>query len=207
MPKVLGGIVIAGCLAAIVLDLVGVGLSEKVGLIRDTISNLAAKEGDGTPVDELADTGLYAFVIAVLATTWGLLRWRIERLDWKIGAFLLVVVAACVALIAGYEAYTNGEGPVIHYRLVYVLGGAFPLTVLLTAGQFYRISKPLGLTLYIGGAAWGAAAPFLFIVPTAWDGAYERLLAGLMLGWFLTMGVMIWRDPDARRHIPEDERT
>jgi hypothetical protein len=207
MPKILGGIVVAGCLTAIVLDFIGAGLSEKVGLIRDTISNLAAKEGENTPVDELADTGLYAFVIAVLATTWGLLRWRIERLDWKIGAFLLLVVAACVTLIAGYEAYTNGEGPVIHYRLVYVLGAAFPLTVLLTAGQFYRISKPLGITLYAGGVVWGVAAPFLFIVPTAWDGAYERLLAGLMLAWFLTMGVMIWRDPDAKRHIPEDERT
>ena len=207
MPKILGALVIAGCLTAIVLDLVGAGLSEKVGLIRDTISNLAASKGEDTPVDELADTGLYAFALGVLATTWGLLRWRIERLDWKIGAVLLVVVAACVALIAGYEAYTSGDGPVIHYRLVYVLGGAFPLTVLLTAGQFFELHKRLGIALYALGAIWTVAAPFLFVVPTAWDGAYERLLAALMLGWFLTMGVMIWRDPDARRHLPEEART
>jgi len=207
MPKILGALVIAGCLTAIVLDLVGAGLSEKVGLIRDTISNLAASKGEDTPVDELADTGLYAFALGVLATTWGLLRWRIERLDWKIGAVLLVVVAACVALIAGYEAYTSGDGPVIHYRLVYVLGGAFPLTVLLTAGQFFELHKRLGIALYALGAVWTVAAPFLFVVPTAWDGAYERLLAALMLGWFLTMGVMIWRDPDTRRHVPEDQRT
>ncbi|MEE4206079.1 MAG: DUF998 domain-containing protein [Erythrobacter sp.] len=206
MPKVLGGLVIAGCLTAIVLDLVGVGLSDQVGMIRDTISNLAAKEGDDTPVDELADTGLYAFVVAVLAATAGLARWRIDRLDWKIGAVLLVIVAICVALIAGYEAYTNGEGPVIHYRLVYVLGGAFPLTVLLTAGQFYEIRKWLGIALYTLGVVWGIAAPFLFVVPTGWDGAYERLLAALMLGWFAAMGVMIWRDPDTRRHVPRDQR-
>ncbi|MEQ8411250.1 MAG: DUF998 domain-containing protein [Erythrobacter sp.] len=203
----LGALVIAGCLVAVVLDLVGAGLSDRVGMISDTISNLAAAEGANTPVDELADTGLYAFVIAVLATTWGLLRWRIERLDWKIGAFLLVVVAICVALIAGYEAYTSGEGPVIHYKLVYVLGGAFPLTVLLTAGQFYRIDSRLGIALYALGAIWAVAAPFLFVVPTAWDGAYERLLAALMLGWFLAMGAMIWRDPDTHRHIPKDERS
>jgi len=207
IPRILGGIVIAGCLTAIVLDLVGLGLSDRVGMIRDTISNLAAKEGDNTPVDELADTGLYAFAAAVLATTAGLARWRIDRLDWKIGAVLLVVVAVCVALIAGYEAYTSGEGTVIHYRLVYVLGGAFPLTVLLTAGQFYEIRRWLGIALYAGGAVWAIAAPFLFLVPTAWDGGYERLLAALMLGWFLTMGVMIWRDPDTKRHIPEDERS
>lgn len=204
--KLLGALVIAGCGIAVVLDLTGAGLSDRVGMIRDTISNLAAS-GRETWVDEIADTGLYAFALAVLATTAGLSRWRIERLDWKLGMVLLVAVAVCVMLIAGYEAYETGNGPVIHYRLVYVLGLAFPLTVLLTAGQFYHIRKPLGVALYALGVVWAMAAPFLFVVPTAWDGAYERGLAGLMLGWFLVMGVMIWRDPDARRHIPEDERT
>ncbi|QIQ85634.1 DUF998 domain-containing protein [Erythrobacter sp.] len=206
-PNILGGVVIAGCLVAIVLDLVGAGLSDRVGLVRDTISNLAAKEGNATPVDELADTGLYAFAAAVLATLAGLLRWRIERLDWKIGAGSLAVVAACVTLIAGYEAYSGGDGPVIHYRLVYALGAAFPVAVLMTAGQFYRINNALGIALYALGAIWVVAAPFLFVVPTAWDGAYERLLAALMLGWFATMGLMIWRDPDTRRHVPADERS
>ena len=117
------------------MDFIGLGLTERVGMVRDTISDLAANNTNSV-VDEVAEFGLYSFVIAVLATTYGLLRWRIDRLDWKIGSWLLVVVAICVTLIAGYEAYTTGDGPVIHYRLVYVLGIAFPLTVLLTAGQF-----------------------------------------------------------------------
>lgn len=195
----------SGCLAALVLDLTGVGLSERLGLFRHTISNLAASTRD-TPVDHLADAGLYAFVAAVIATTAGLSRWRIERLDWKLGRVLLVLVALCVALIAGYEAYDTGNGPVIHYKLVYALGIAFPLAVLLTAGQFMYLNRWLGFTLYALATVWLLAAPFLFVVPTGWDGAYERLLAALMLAWFAGMGAMIWRDPDMRSHIPRDER-
>lgn len=181
-------------------------MSEQVGIMRDTISDLAASKDEGTPADELADLGIYAFVASVLATTAGLLRWRIDRLDWKIGSWLLVIVAVCVVLIAGYEAYTTGEGPVIHYRLVYVLGLAFPLTVLLTAGQFWEINKWLGRSLYLGGVAWAVLGPLFFFVPTDYDGAYERMLAGGMLAWFITMGVMIWDDPDVVRQVSEDQR-
>jgi hypothetical protein len=203
--RLLGAAAIAGCVVAVVLDFVGLGLSDRIGMIRHTISNLAAAKG-GSWADDIADLGLYAFVAAVLATTAGLARWRIDRLDWKLGAVMLVTVAVCVTLIAGYEAYTTGKGPMIHYKLVYVLGAAFPLAVLLTAGQFWCIDKRLGIALYAGGALWAALAPLLFVVPTGWDGAYERVLAGLMLGWFIIMGVMIWRDPDVVRHMPEEQR-
>lgn len=208
LSRVLGGIAIAGCLIAIILDLVGIGLSDRVGMIQDTISDLAAaKPSNDTMVDDLADAGLFAFVVSVLATTGGLLRWRIERLDWKIGAALLVVVAVCVSLIAGYEAYTTGDGPEIHRILVYTLGITFPLTVLLTAGQLLEINKALGIALYIGGALWLVLGPGLFFMPTAYDGGYERMLAGLMLAWFVTMGVMIWDDPDIVHNVGEDQRT
>lgn len=204
--RIIGGIAIAGCLIAVIMDFVGLGLSDRVGMIRDTISDLAASKGEGTMADEAADAGLYAFVVAVLATTYGLLRWRIDRLDWKIGSFLLVVVAVCVTLVAGYEAYTSGGGPVIHYWLVYILGGTFPLTVLLTAGQFYEIRKWFGIVLYALGVIWAILGPMLFLVPTGWDGLYERMLAALMLAWFIAMGVMIWDDPDIVRQVDKDQR-
>lgn len=187
------------------MDFVGLGLTERVGMVRDTISDLAASKGN-TAVDEIADIGLYAFVLCVLATTYGLLRWRIDRMDWKIGSWLLVIVAVCITLIAGYEAYTTGDGPVIHYWLVYILGFSFPLTVLLTAGQFWEIKKPLGIALYALGVLWLVLGPVLFLIPTGWDGLYERMLAGLMLLWFITMGVMIWDDPDVVRQVSEDQR-
>ena len=193
---------IAGCAIAVVCDLLGVGLSERMGIASDTISNLAAG-----PWDILSDLGIYAFVVGVLAVTVGLIRWRVSRWDWRLGTILLVVLAVDYTLIAAYEAYSTGEGTQIHYKLVYLMGVAFPLTVLLTAGQFYEIDRRLGIALYIGGVLWAIAAPFLFVVPTAWDGLYERGLALGKLGWFVIMGVMIWRDPDIVRRIPEDERS
>lgn len=188
------------------MDLVGLGLSDRIGMFRHTISNLAANSRNNS-IDLIADLGLYAFVCSVIAVAAGLLRWRIERLDWKLGIVCLALVAVCVALIAGYEAYATGNGPQIHYKLVYVLGAAFPLAVLLTAGQMRELSGPLGIALYAGGALWVAMAPLLFIVPTGWDGGYERVLAALMLAWFAVMGVMIWRDPDIAHRVDEDQRT
>ncbi|MBH1943356.1 DUF998 domain-containing protein [Erythrobacter sp. YJ-T3-07] len=193
---------IAGCAIAVACDIVGARLSNRIGLFSDTISNLAAG-----PWDILSDLGIYAFVLGVLAVTVGLVRWRVSRWDWRLGTVLLVVLALDYTLIAAYEAYSTGEGTQIHYKLVYLMGVAFPLTVLLTAGQFWEIDRRLGIALYIGGALWALAAPVLFLVPTAWDGLYERGLAFAKLGWFVTMGVMIWRDPDIVRRMPEDERS
>lgn len=187
------------------MDFVGLGLTERVGMVRDTISDLAAAKGRSN-VDDIVDLGLYAFVGSVLATAYGLLRWRIDRLDWKVGSWMLVLVAACITLVAGYEAYTTGDGPVIHRYLVYGIGFGFPLTVLLTAGQFWEIRKWLGIALYALGVIWLVLGPIFFFIPTAWDGLYERVLAGLMLLWFITMGVMIWNDPDVARELPEDQR-
>ncbi len=193
---------IAGCAIAVACDLLGASLSDRIGLASDTISNLAAG-----PWDILSDLGIYAFVVGVLAVMVGLIRWRVSRWDWRLGTILLVVLAVDYTLIAAYEAYSTGEGTQIHYKLVYLMGVAFPLTVLLTAGQFYEIDRRLGIALYTGGVVWALAAPFLFVVPTAWDGLYERALALGKLGWFVTMGVMIWRDPDIVRQVPEDERS
>ncbi len=193
---------IAGCAIAVACDLLGASLSDRIGLASDTISNLAAGKWD-----ILSDLGIYAFVVGVMTVTVGLIRWRVSRWDWRVGTVLLVVLAVDYTLIAAYEAYSTGEGTQIHYKLVYLMGVAFPLTVLLTAGQFYELNRRLGIALYVGGVLWALAAPFLFFVPTAWDGLYERALALGKLGWFVTMGVMIWRDPDIVRRVPEDERS
>ena len=196
ITKALGTGIIAGCLAAIVLDLASVWLSDRLGMFRHTISNLAASERR-TVIDDISDAGLYAFAAAVLATAYGLGHWRAERRDWQVGRLALVVVAACVALIAGYEAYTQDYGPMIHYKLVYALGIAFPLAVLLTAGHFGTLDRRLGRAFFAGGVLWAAAAPFLFVVATGSDGIYERVLATLMLAWFIAVGVLIRRGPRA----------
>ena len=201
LSRVLGGVAIAGSLTTVVTDLAGVALADRISLTADTISNMAAGN-----YDLLADLGLYAFVIGVIATTAGLLRWRIDRTDWKAGAAMLVIFAAAIVLVAGYEAYSTGDGPVIHIYLVYALGIAFPLAVLLTAGQIYEIDKRVGAACYVLGAAFAIMGPGLFMMPTAWDGLYERFLAFLMVAWFVTMGVMIWRDPDIAHQVSAEQQ-
>ena len=199
--RILGGLAVTGSLATAVTDLLGVALSDRIGLAADTISDMAAGE-----YDLLADLGLYAFVLGVLAATAGLLRWRIDRKDWKIGAALLVVYAAAVTLIAAYEAYSTGDGPVIHIYLVYTLGVAFPLAALLTAGQIYEIDKRIGIACYLLGGTFALLGPGLFMMPTGWDGLYERFLAFLMLAWFVIMGVMICRDPDIAHQVSAEQQ-
>ena len=199
--RILGGVTIAGCLTAIIADFTTAALSDRLNVVENTISNLAAGR-----YDWLADLGLYAFAAAVVAATIGLSRWRIERLDWRIGTIAMILLAGVVVLIAGYEAYSTGEGTVIHFRLVYALGALFPATALLTAGQFYTMDKTLGIAFYVAGAAFLVLGPGLFLVPTAIDGAYERVLAGIMLFWFIAVGVMIWRDPDVAFQVDEDQR-
>lgn len=200
--RILGGLTIAGCLTAIVADLTTARLSGRLNVMENTISNLAA----GGKYDWLADLGLYGFVIGVLAATVGLWRWRIERLDWRLGTFALLGLAIVVAIIGAYEAYSSGEGQVIHYRLVYALGVLFPTAALLTAGQFYTMSRPVGIALYLLGGLFLIMGPGLFLVPTSIDGGYERLLAGLMLTWFVIIGVFIWRDPDVAREVADDQQ-
>ena len=199
--RILGGVTIAGCLTAIIADFTTAALSDRLNVVENTISNLAAGR-----YDWVADLGLYAFAAAVVAATIGLSRWRIERLDWRIGTIAMILLAGVVVLIAGYEAYSTGEGTVIHFRLVYALGALFPATALLTAGQFYTMDKTLGIAFYVAGAAFLVLGPGLFLVPTAIDGAYERVLAGIMLFWFVAVGVMIWRDPDVAFQVDEDQR-
>ena len=199
--RLMGGITIAGCLVAIVADFTTAALSGRFNAMENTISNLAAGR-----YDWLADAGIYAFVIAVLSATIGLWRWRIDRLDWRIGTIALIALAGCITLIGAYEAYSTGDGPVIHYRLVYAIGALFPAAALLTAGQFYTMNTAVGIGLYALGGLFLVLGPGLFIVPTDIDGGFERVLAALMLGWFLIVGIYIWRDPDVAREVDDDQQ-
>ena len=199
--RILGGVTIVGCLGAIVADFVTAAWSDRLNVVENTISNLAAGQ-----YDWLADLGLYAFAAAVVAATIGLRRWRIDRLDWRIGTIALILLAVVVVLIAAYEAYSTGDGTVIHFRLVYALGALFPAAALLTAGQFYTMRKWVGIMLYIAGGVFLLLGPGLFLVPTGLDGAYERLLAAIMLGWFVVIGYYLWTDPDVASEVDEEQR-
>ncbi|RJY08261.1 DUF998 domain-containing protein [Aurantiacibacter aquimixticola] len=192
LARVLGGIGLAGCLLVIVADLVGTLASDHVGIIRDTISDAAA----GGRFDWLVDLGLYAFALAALAAAAGLWRWKADGWDWKLGQFTLLGLSIAVALVAGYEAYNRPEGlPDIHRYLVYALGALFPATVWLTSDGLADRRDWLKPTLRVLAVVWLIAGPFLYAIPTAWDGAYERVLATAMVAWFALVAWLIYTRP------------
>jgi len=180
-----------GCAVALIADLLGVRLSDHIGLVSDTISNLAA----GGRWDWLMDYGLYAFVLAVLAVALGTSRWRFDSdWQWAAGQVLLIVIAADIFAIAAYEAYSNPQaGPQLHYKFVYLLGIAFPLMAWLTSDGLGSVSGRLRTPLRVFAVGWALAGPVLFVMPTAWDGLYERVLALLMLGWFALVAWLLWQ--------------
>ncbi|WP_228275115.1 DUF998 domain-containing protein [Stakelama tenebrarum] len=190
-----GGIVaLLGCVLVLAADLLGVTLASRIGPVSETISNVAAG-----PYDWIEDAGLYAFVIAVLAVAAGLSFWRVDGWDWVVGQGLLVLLAADVIAIAAYEAYNRpGGGPDLHLYFVGVLGASFPLAVWLTSRGLTAGSRR---KWWLRGfaAVWGLAAPFLYVMPTGWDGLYERVLALCMLGWFALVGYHLWRHAECGR--------
>lgn len=95
VARTCGVIAMAGCALCAIADLLGARLSNRIGLVSDTISDLAA----GGRFDWLADLGLYAFVVAVLAAAIGLGRWPLTGWDWRLGKVLLFLIAIIVTVI------------------------------------------------------------------------------------------------------------
>lgn len=43
--------------------------------------------------------------------------------------------------------------------------------------------------------AWIVFVPVFFLVPQQWDGGYERGLAGMLLGWMISVALFVKRHP------------
>ena len=188
-----GIVSMSGCAIAAASDIIGAQLSDEISFVSDTISDLAA----GGRFDWLADLGLYAFVAAVLAAAIGLSRWRVAGWEWKIGKLLLALMAILVTIVGAYEAYSGqGSKPEVHIYLVYVLGISFPLVVWLKSEGIGKAHGGLKTKLRVFAVLWFLAGPLLFIVPTQYDGLYERFLAFTMMAWFALIGWLLWSETE-----------
>ncbi|WP_271077479.1 DUF998 domain-containing protein [Aurantiacibacter sp. MUD61] len=192
LAKGLGLIGLLGCILVIIADLSGTLLSGHVGMIRDTISDSAA----GGEYDWLVDAGLYAFAASAILIAAGLWRWKADGWDWRLGQITLFALAIVIALVAGYEAYNRPFGlPDIHRYLVYAIGALFPATVWLTSDGLADRRDWIKPAMRILAVVWLIAGPLLFVIPTSWDGLYERGLAVLMVGWFAVVAWLIYTRP------------
>lgn len=178
----IGGAVIGlvGCVSVALADLLGILFVERHDPISETISTLAIGR-----YAWIQDLGIDLFAAGVIAVAVALYAWRAGGATWKIGCGLLLVLAVDLVLIAEHNQYAarpSREGASIHIYLVIALYVLFALVAFLLARDLDRRSwRRFNL---IAGAAWTVLAPLLFVVPTAWDGAYERALSLILLGWF-----------------------
>lgn len=169
-------------------DLIGTIVVDKHNPISETISALALGK-----YAWIQDVGLDLFAAALLACAIGLYSLKLGGFRWKLGTALLGLLCVNVLLIAEYNQYANRDsiGSTIHLYLVCILGIAFALLTFLLAPGLRKVGlKWHRFTLWIA-ILWTVLAPFFFLIPTGWDGAYERFVALIMVTWVTGMSWLL----------------
>ena len=190
--RLLGGAALAGCAVVLLCDVVMWFLVEGYDPLGQTISELAAG-----PHHWVQDGGILVFVLGVAALTVGMaLRGTSDALSWAVRAGF-VLLAIDVALIALWNEYGDGEpgGVEIHLYCVgalYVLVGFLlwfgPSVPPARGERTARLAKGVAI-------AWVVAAPLFYVVPDGVDGAYERMLAAVMVGAVAIAAHQLYRRP------------
>lgn len=186
-----GAVGVLGAFAVALADLVGIALVEQHDPISETISELAIGR-----YAWVQDLGIDLLAVGVVACAAGLYLWRAGGAAWKAGVLLLFVLGIDLVLIAEHNQYAGRPGTpgaVIHIYLVYALYGIVALASLLLSFGLERAGRAwqrFGLAVFAG---WTLLAPLFFVVPTAWDGAYERLMGALLVTWIAALAWLLIR--------------
>ncbi|MGJ3253152.1 MAG: DUF998 domain-containing protein [Elainellaceae cyanobacterium] len=190
LSLICGIVGMVGCFAVMLANVAGIIVVEKHNPISETISKLAIGK-----YAWIQDLGLDFFAAALFAIAIGLYAWNLGGAAWKVGSVLLGVLGVDILLIAEHNQYAGreGVGASIHIYCVYALGAIFTLlTILLAFGlrnlnrRWYHFSLSIAVI-------WTILAPFFFIAPTSWNGAYERFLALIMLTWVTAISWLLIR--------------
>lgn len=177
---VLGAIGIFGCISVVVTDIVGAVVVKGYNPITQTISALAITEKAW-----IQDVGLNLFSASFAACGAGFLMLNLGGLRWKVGSSLLFLLAVDILIISEYDTYadTDSFGSTVHLVCVIVLGILFILAPWLTAFGLKRISHRHYLYSLATAGIWAAFSFVFFLIPTGWDGAYERFLSVIVIAW------------------------
>ena len=193
--RVAGALALTGCAAVVIANLVGSIVIDGHDWVRDTISYLA--EGQYAWIQDL---GLLVFAAGVVALSLGLWRLDLGGARWKAGALCLLLMGLDVVLIALRHEYgeRTPEGIVIHSQAVWALGALFALALLLLSRGFGRVAPGWRKGTLAVAVAWIVLAPPFFMIPTGFDGLYERGLALLVIGWIVPVAVLLLAEGRAR---------
>ena len=190
--RLLAGAALFGCAVVLACDVVMWFLVEGYDPLGQTISELAAG-----PHHWLQDGGILVFVLGVAALTVGLvLRGTSDPLSWAVRA-AFVLLAIDVALIALWNEYGDGEPGGVEIHL-YCVGALYVLVgFLLWFGPSVPPARGAGIAKAAKGVAvgWIIAAPLFYVMPDGIDGAYERMLAVVMVGSVAIAAYQLYRRP------------
>lgn len=158
--------------------------------VAETISDLGAGKHE-----IVQDVALHGFAAAFLAAAIGAANLHLGGKRWSLGVLCLALLALCVEMVAVRNEYGDGDsdGIVIHGYLVYALGGLFGAVTLLMADGLERFAPSLRLASYGVAAIWAFAAPAFFFVSTEIDGAWERGLGLIAVGYVLMLSWVFFR--------------
>ena len=193
--RVAGALALVGCVAVAVANVAGSLVVDDHDWVRDTLSYLA--EGR---YGWIQDTGLVLFAAGLVALGIGLWLLDLGGWGWRLGALCLVLMGLDVVLIALYEAYgeRTPDGVVIHSQAVWALGGLFGLALLLLSAGLAGVGAGWRRFTVAAAVLWILLAPPFFLIPTGFDGLYERALALIVLAWIVPVAVMLIAEGRAR---------
>jgi hypothetical protein len=189
--RTLSLIAVLGCLSLLLGNVVGSIVVPNHDWVADTVSDLAAGR-----FEIIQDVALYGFAAALLALALASAHIHPCEGSWSALVYGLVLLAVIVTVIGARNEYGDGDsgGLVIHIYLVYALGALFAGVFALMAVEGGRFSLPMQEISWICLALWAVGAPIFFILPTAFDGAWERGLGVITLVWNLCYAAALWRD-------------
>ncbi|MCX7567723.1 DUF998 domain-containing protein [Sulfitobacter sp. F26169L] len=175
-----GIIAILGAIAMVLGNVVGSIVVPDHDWIADTVSDLAAGK-----YEIIQDVALYGYAATLIACAIGASHLHMDGTRWNLGIGSLALLAMCVVIIGARNEYgdQDNEGIVIHIYVVYVLGLLFALLFLLMARGMARAARRYAVISYCCAALWIIAAPIFFVMPTGYDGAFERGLGIITIIW------------------------
>ena len=191
-----GAIALFGSVCLLAGNIIGSIVVPNHDWVADTVSDLAAGR-----YEIIQDVALYGYAAALIACALGAAHFHAHTKRWNAGILCLAILAVCVVVIGARNEYgdNDNEGIVIHIYLVYALGVFFTLLFVAMAKGMGVVNAVYARISYGCAALWGVGAPIFFILPTSFDGAFERGLGVITMVWVCAFGVMLiqvaCRDP------------
>lgn len=175
-----GVIAIAGSVFMVLGNVIGSIVVPNHDWIADTVSDLAAGK-----YEIIQDVALYGYAASLVACAIGAAHLHLDGLRWNLGIGCLALLAMCVVIIGARNEYgdQDSDGIVIHIYVVYVLGVLFSALFILMARGMGKVAKAYRTISYVCAAFWIVGAPIFFVMPSAYDGAFERGLGVITLVW------------------------